>query len=85
MSTGYDVHNGASASRYAGSDRDLLDLYRDYAVAADALADALPSDDKLVTVIRWVAEQARPQAVGLDPGGVLPLRLFGDDKGDSLV
>jgi hypothetical protein len=85
VSTRYDVHNGATASHYPGNDSDLLELYRDYALAADALADALPPDDNLGTVIRWVAEQARPQAVGLDPGGVLPLRLFGDDTGDSLA
>lgn len=85
MSTRYDVHKGVTATHYHGNERDLLELYRDYALAADALADALPPDDSLGAVVRWVAEQARPQAVGLDPGGVLPLRLFGDDTGDSLT
>jgi hypothetical protein len=85
VSTRYDLHNGATASHYPDNDGDLLALYRDYALAADALADALPPDDNLGTVIRWVAEQTRPQAVGLDPGGVLPPRLFGDDRGDTLA
>jgi hypothetical protein len=85
VSTRYDVHNGVTASYYHGNDIDLLELYRDYALAAEALADALPPDDNLGTVVRWVAEQARPQGVGLDPGGVLPLRLFGEDTGETVA